>query len=101
MQKHTLGAAGMNYPTAPNLFSHGIRLMAKIQVKLSLLRAAHKHISEVLADCDKQRAESGKDNLLDDPAMDSARPSARGVSMSEGIPGMDRLSQGHLSRVRK
>jgi hypothetical protein len=73
-----------------------------MKVSIASLRAVHKHLSEILDRCDAQkRAEPGKDNLLDDPAMDAARPPARGVSMSEGIPGMDRLSQGHLSRVRK
>jgi len=76
-----------------------------MKVSIASLRAVHRHLSEILDRCDAQkRAEPGKDdNLLDDPsgANDSARPSARGVPMSQGIPGMDRLSGGHLSRVRK
>jgi len=64
-----------------------------MKVSIASLRAVHRHLSEILDRCDAQkRAEPGKDNLLDDPS---------GVPMSQGIPGMDRLSQGHLSRTRK
>jgi hypothetical protein len=80
-----------------------------MKVSIASLRAVHKHLSEILDRCDAQkRAESGKDdNLLDDPsgandsARPSARPSARGADMGTAIPGFDRLSGGHLSKVRK
>jgi len=76
-----------------------------MKVSIASLRAVHKHLSEILDRCDAQkRAEPGKDNLLDDPAMDSARPSARsrpGADMGEAIEGFNRLAQGNLSRIPK
>lgn len=70
--------------------------MAKI--KVALLRAAHAHLTEVLNDCDAQRA-AAQDNpprtegTPEAPAQDSARvktPSG-GLPMHEAFPNFNRM----------